>query len=152
MTAGGRRLAIATAVTALLLTGPGPASFAQSNTVQAIRYGTITSMERTTIIDKPSSTGAMVGSTTGAVAGYALADHGDRWLGSLVGGVLGGAAGGAAAKSAAKKKGWQLVVKLDNGQEIGVQVPGKKKKHEVGDRVRLMTGPDGKTQVSTVDE
>ena len=135
----------------LLLAAVFPASHAQSNSTQAIRYGTITTIERTTIVDAPGRTGSTVGATAGAVAGYSLANHGDRWLGGLLGGVLGGAAGGAIDRSARKKKVWQLIVKLDNGEEIGVKVPGKKQKHQVGDRVRLMTGPGGKTEVSTID-
>lgn len=125
------------------------AVLAQGNVQQSIRYGTITSLEKTVIQTQPSGSGAQVGATVGAVAGYALADGGDSWLGALAGGVLGGAAGKSASKSAAKKKGWQLIIKLEStGEEIGVQVPGKKTKLKVGDRVRLMTGPDGQTQVT----
>ncbi len=56
-------------------------------------------------------------------------------------------------KASKKRPGLQLVVRLDNGEEVGVQVPlAKKKKNQVsyapGDRVRLMTGADGTTQVS----
>ena len=120
---------------------------------QSVRYGTITSMESTIITVRPGSGGgAQVGATVGAVAGYALADGGNRWLGGLLGGALGGVAGNAAGKSAAKKKGWQLIVKLEStGEEIGVPVVGKKKQHEVGERVRLLTGPGGETQVSRAD-
>ena len=109
-------------------------------------------MEKTTVKGRPSTTGTQVGATAGAVAGYALASSGDRWLGGLLGGVLGGAAGRAADKKASKKKGWQLIVKLEgNGEEIGVQVVGKKVDYKVGDRVRLLTGPGGQTQVSRVE-
>ena len=70
---------------------------AQSQTMQRILYGEVVSAERITIRDAPTGRGAQAGSTVGAVAGYALADGRDRWLGALVGGVLGGAAGNAAA-------------------------------------------------------
>ena len=141
-----RALAILAAASAVAVSS-GPA-FAQSNVAQTIRYGEIVSVERTVVVDQPTGAGTTIGATAGAVAGYALADSGDRWLGGLLGGVLGGAAGGAAEKSARKKKGWQLIIKLESGEEIGVQVPGKKQEYQVGDRVRLMTGPGGKTQVS----
>jgi outer membrane lipoprotein SlyB len=127
-------------------------AFAQEGVQQTIRYAQVMSMEKTTVKVRPSTTGTQVGATAGAVAGYALASSGDRWLGGLLGGVLGGAAGRAADKRASKKKGWQLIVKLEgNGEEIGVQVVGKKVDYKVGDRVRLLAGPGGQTQVSLVE-
>ena len=85
---------------------PTSTADAQSQTMQRILYGEILSAERITIRDRPTGRGAQSGSTIGAVAGYALADRGDRWLGALVGGVLGGAAGNAAEKAKKKKPGW----------------------------------------------
>ena len=127
---------------------------AQSQTMQRILYGEVVSAERITIKDRPTGRGAQAGSTVGAVAGYALVDGRDRWLGALVGGVLGGAAGNAAER-AKKKPGWELIVRLENGEEIGIQVPVKKKKKdreifEPGDRVRLMSGAGGQTGVTKV--
>ena len=54
----------------------------------------------------------------------------------------------AADKAAKKKRGWELIIKLEGGGEIAVEVPGKKKRHEEGDRVRLTTGPGGATGVT----
>jgi hypothetical protein len=76
-----------------------------------------------------------------------------RWLGALVGGVLGGAAGNAAEKAKKKKPGWDLIILLDNGEEIGIQVPMNKKNRGIftpGDRVRLMSGPNGQTRVNKI--
>jgi outer membrane lipoprotein SlyB len=86
------------------------------------------------------------------VAGYALADSGDRWLGGLLGGVLGGAAGRGAENASRKKKGWTVIVKIDDGGEIAVDIPGKKKKYNPSDRVRIMTGPGGETKLQVITE
>jgi outer membrane lipoprotein SlyB len=132
---------------------PAPAADAQSQTMQRILYGEVVSAERITIRDRPTGRGAQTGSTVGAVAGYALADGRDRWLGALVGGVLGGAAGNAAEKAKKKKPGWELIILLDNGEEVGVQVPMNKKNRGIftpGNRVRLMSGPNGETRVTKV--
>jgi outer membrane lipoprotein SlyB len=132
---------------------PVSTSDAQSQTMQRILYGEIVSAERITIQDRPTGRGAQAGSTVGAVAGYALADGRDRWLGALVGGVLGGAAGNAAEKAKKKKPGWDLIILLDNGEEIGIQVPMNKKNRGIftpGDRVRLMSGPNGQTRVNKI--
>ena len=142
----------AVAVVAMTLAAlPAPSAEAQSQTMQRILYGEVVSAERITIRDAPTGRGAQAGSTVGAVAGYALADGRDRWLGALVGGVLGGAAGNAAEKAKKKQPGWELIILLDNGEEVGVQVPTKKRSRTVyspGDRVRMMSGPNGQTKVT----
>lgn len=130
---------------------PSPEAEAQSQTMQKILYGEIVSAERVTIQNRPTGRGSQAGSTVGAVAGYALADGRDRWLGALVGGVLGGAAGNAAEKAKKKRPGWDLIILLDNGEEVGIQVPTKKKDRRVytpGERVRLTSGPNGQTRVT----
>jgi outer membrane lipoprotein SlyB len=137
------------ALAACLLAAAASPALAQSNQPQKIRYGTITALDRAVVEVETSGSGGQVGATVGAVAGYALADGRDRWLGALAGGVLGGAAGRAAERGARKRKGWQLIIRLEEtGEEIGVPIPGKKKPFEVGDRVRLLTSPGGKTQVT----
>ena len=132
---------------------PTPTADAQSQTMQRILYGEVVSAERITIRDRQTGRGAQTGSTVGAVAGYALADGRDRWLGALVGGVLGGAAGNAAEKAKKKKPGWDLIIRLENGEEVGIQVPMNKKNRGIftpGDRVRLTSGPNGETRVNKI--
>jgi len=144
--------ALGVTVAASTLVAP-PSVSAQSGTMQRIQYGEVVSAEQTIVRDRATGRGAQTGATVGAIAGYALADGDDRWIGSLLGGALGGAAGHAAEKSAKKRPGWSLIVRLDNGEEVGVQIPSPKKKKnrqnfQPGDRVRMMTGPDGRTQVT----
>ena len=135
----------------LLMTAPNAA--AQSRTMQNIRYGEVVSAEQITIQDKPTGRGAQTGATVGAIAGYALADGQDRWLGAALGGLLGSAGGRAAEKANKKRPGWELIINLDNGEEIGIQIPIARKKKDresfsAGDKVRMMTGPGGETKVS----
>ena len=125
---------------------------AQASTVHKIRYGKIIAVTKAMVKTQSDGTGATVGATAGAVAGYALVGGRDRWLGGLLGGVLGGAAGKGIEKAARKKKGWELIIQLDNGEEIGIDVPGKKLVYKEGDRVRLMTGGGGQTKVTVIDE
>ena len=131
------------------LTPPVPA---QANVAKTIRYGEVIAVDQAVVKTRSTGTGATVGATAGAVAGYALADHGDRWLGGLLGGVLGGAAGKAAEGASRKKKGWSVIVKIDDGGEIAIDIPGKKKQYNPGDRVRIMTGPGGETKLQVITE
>jgi outer membrane lipoprotein SlyB len=135
---------------AVTLLGPFSASpvRAQANVVQTIRYGTVVSVTEAVVQVQGTNTGATVGATAGAVAGYALADSSDRWLGGLLGGVLGGAAGKSIEKAAKKKKGWELIIKVDGGQEISIGIPGKKQGFHEGDRVRMTGAAGGQTKVT----
>ena len=147
------RIVLTTVVLMTVVLMPTPIADAQSQTMQRILYGEVVSAERITIRDAPTGRGAQAGSTIGAVAGYALADGRDRWLGALVGGVLGRAAGNAAEKAKKKKPGWDLIILLDNGEEVGIQVPMNKKNRGVfspGSRVRLTSGPNGETRVNKI--
>jgi outer membrane lipoprotein SlyB len=124
----------------------------QGNVAQNVRYGEVVSLRKVKYRDPTTGTGARVGATAGAVAGYALAGRGDRWVGGLLGGLVGGAAGGAIERAGKKKKGWELIIKIDGGEEIAINVPGKQKQYEQGNRVRLMTGPGGKTEVVKIED
>jgi len=149
----GPALVLAVVVVAGAIVIPAPTAGAQSATMQKILYGEVVSAERVVIQDKATGRGAQTGATVGAIAGYALADRGDRWLGALLGGALGSAGGHAAERAGKKKPGWELIIRLDNGEEIGIQVPVKKKdrtQYNPGDRVRMMTGSGGATKVTHV--
>ena len=150
----GKAMVVAVLALGCLSVG-APDADAQSRTMQSIRYGEIVSAGQITIRDQPTGRGAQTGATVGAIAGYALADGRDRWLGAVVGGVLGSAGGRAAEKAKKTRPGWELIIKLDNGEEIGIQVPMAKKKKDrtsfsPGERVRLMSGPGGQTKVTKV--
>jgi len=93
-----------TALAACLIVAMAGTALAQSNVMQKIRYGEVVSVDETIVEVKAGGSGAQVGATIGAVAGYALTDGRDRWLGGLLGGVLGGAAGKAADRGRRKKK------------------------------------------------
>ena len=145
-------VALAAAVLTVIASTATTPVAAQANVAQTIRYGEVVSVDQTVVKLKSTGTGATVGATAGAVAGYALADYGDQWLGGMLGGVLGGAAGKAAEGASRKKKGWSVIVKVDDGGEIAIDVPGKKKQYEPGDRVRILTGPGGETKLQVITE
>jgi outer membrane lipoprotein SlyB len=129
------------------LVGAEPVT-AQSNVMQRIQYGEVVSAQPVVIQDRPSGRGGATGATVGAIAGAAIAERGDGLLGALIGGAIGGAVGRAADRSRATKRGTELIIRLDSGDEVGIQVPGEQQ-YVPGDRVRLTSGPRG-TQVQRV--
>jgi outer membrane lipoprotein SlyB len=142
-------LAAVVAPGAALLTPP-PAA-AQAGALQRISHGEILSAERIQIERARTGGGAAVGSTVGTVAGAVLADRRDSWVGGLVGGLIGGAIGRAADRKQRYRPGWELVIRLDGGEEVAIQLPREAGSFREGDRVRLMSGPRG-TQVTRVAE
>jgi outer membrane lipoprotein SlyB len=128
---------------------PQPAA-AQSYQIQRILHGEIVSAQPVMIQDRPSGRGAATGSTVGAIAGAAIADRRDGLLGALVGGAIGGAIGRAADRAGSTKRGTELIIRLDSGEELAIQIPGELE-YLPGDRVRLTVGPNG-TQVTRVRE
>ena len=119
--------------------------------MQRVLYGQILEAEKAIVIDRRPRGGGGAGSTVGAIAGYALSDPGDRWLGAVIGGVIGGAAGKSAAKRASRKKGWKLIIRLENGEEVGLDVPNRKDRFVPGDKVRILSSPQG-TKVRKLQE
>lgn len=125
----------------------------QSQVMQSIQYGTVVSVADAVVREESTGVGAVVGSTAGAVAGAAIARGSGSWLGGLMGGVLGGVAGHAIEKAAQKKKGVELIINLEKGEEVGIQIPNKQAGlYRKGDRVRLMSAPGGRTTVTVVDQ
>ena len=137
------------AITIVAAFNAAPAA-AQSGVARSIRYGEIVSAEQVVVREQTTGAGASVGSTVGAVAGYALADRGDRWVGGLLGSVVGAVAGSAVERSSKKKKGWELIIRLDGGEEFAIQVVGRRERYRPGDRVRVTTG-GGRTDVSKLE-
>lgn len=115
---------------------------AQSYSMQRVLYGKIVSAEPVVIHDRPSGRGGHAGSTVGAIAGIAIADRHDGLLGALIGGAIGGAVGRAADRAGSTRKGTELIILLDSGEEVAIQLPGS---HEYlpGNRVRVTSGPNG---------
>jgi outer membrane lipoprotein SlyB len=137
---------------AWLLVGVLVPVYSQTGTIQTIRYGEIVSARETVVRDQPTGTGARAGATIGSIAGRSVAKRGNRWAGALLGGAIGSGAGHAIEKSAKKHKGWELVIRFEGtGEEVGLQVPANDSAFRPGDRVRLMTGPNGRTDVEVVD-
>jgi outer membrane lipoprotein SlyB len=141
-----RRILIGLALTAVTLAGASTVA-AQAGVVQRIQYGEVVSAEQMIVREQMRGGGARTGGTIGAIAGAALADRGDRWLGGLLGGAVGGAIGNSVEKKARKKKGWELIILLDNGEEIAIQVADNRTQFRPGDRVRMQSG-GGRTRVT----
>jgi outer membrane lipoprotein SlyB len=123
---------------------------AQTGTAQSVTYGAIVSVKPIQIQAQPTKNMAGTGAAVGAVAGACLArpGYGRKVGGAIVGGLAGAAIGAAASQPPPPQPGTELIIKLDSGEEIAIQIPGQQT-YLQGDRVRLTTGPNG-TKVERV--
>jgi outer membrane lipoprotein SlyB len=104
-------------------------------------YGEVIAAEQAMIETGHSKSGMASGATIGAIAGYVLSDG--QWLGTAIGGVAGGAIG----RGPKNRKGWNLVVRLKEGDEVAFQVVGKKDTYRAGDQLRLFVKDNGEIDV-----
>lgn len=118
----------------------------QAQTEQSVRLATVESVRTVTIDKGETGTGVLAGAALGGLAGSAAG--GGR--GSIATGIIGAVAGGMIGKSveanAANKPGFEITVRLENG-ELRSIVQDADEAFRPGERVRLLS--DGrKTRVT----
>ncbi|WFC67723.1 glycine zipper 2TM domain-containing protein [Achromobacter denitrificans] len=150
----GRWLAIAAVVTSMAVLGgcanrasSGVYSYDQAQREQIVRTGTVTGVRPIVIQnDKSSGVGMVAGGALGGVAGNAIGGGTGRTIATVGGVILGALAGNAVENQVGKNSGYEITVRLDNGetrvvaQEADVPI-------SVGQRVQVISG-SGPTRVT----
>ena len=143
----GQRLKTAAAVGLLGLGLAGCATQSNSGAVyngtqvqreQVVRFGTIESVRPVAIQNPDSGVGTLAGAGLGGVAGSAVGAGRGSIVGAIVGAVAGGVAGNAIENSADRKPGYELTVRLDDG-EMRAIVQAADEPFNPGDRVRVLS-------------
>jgi outer membrane lipoprotein SlyB len=108
--------------------------------------GTVLSVADVQIQGNQTGLGAVGGAVVGGIVGSTIGSGRGRTL-AATGGALAGAAGGSALEQRrATRAGLEIEVELDDGR-IMVIVQEKDDEFIVGDRVRLISAPDGTFRV-----
>lgn len=118
----------------------------QARTTQQVFYGTILRVEEVTIEGSQSGAGAIGGGVLGGVLGSTVGGGKGSTIAAVGGAIAGGLAGSAVEKNVTTKVGVEIEVELDSG-EIQLIVQEKDDEYRVGDRVRIVKGPDGTSRV-----
>ncbi|AEE68190.1 lipoprotein [Bordetella pertussis] len=125
----------------------GVYTYGQAQREQIVRTGTVTGVRPITIQnDKSSGVGLVAGGALGGVAGNAVGGGTGRTIATVGGVILGALAGNAIENRAGKSSGYEITVRLDNGetrvvaQEADVPI-------SVGQRVQVISGA-GPTRVT----
>jgi outer membrane lipoprotein SlyB len=145
-----QKIAIAlTAVVIMVLVGcqapsQGGRTYTRGQAQQPLQvyYGTVLNVADVQIQGKESGAGAVGGAIVGGIVGSTIGSGRGRRLATTGGAVAGAGAGSAAEQSRAMRPGLEIEVELDDGR-IMVVVQEKDDDFAVGDRVRLVTAPDG---------
>ncbi|WP_020585282.1 glycine zipper 2TM domain-containing protein [Desulfobacter curvatus] len=120
----------------------------QAMRAQTVDTGTVESVKSVIIqASNPPVVGGAVGGVTGGVLGSTVGHGHGRDVATIVGALAGAAVGAAIENEARTKNGLEIVVNLDSGRTI-VVVQEADVPMFPGDRVRVLTAPDGTTRIS----
>lgn len=112
----------------------------------SVKYGTIESIRTVEIEGTRSGIGAMAGGAAGGAVGSTIGNGSGRTVATVLGAIAGGIAGHTAEEGLTDKEGLEIMVKLDDGDLTSV-VQEADVNFQKGDRVRVLTGPDGTVRV-----
>jgi outer membrane lipoprotein SlyB len=123
---------------------------AQTQREQVVRMATVESVRAVRINTNNGQTtglGAVGGGVLGAVAGSAIGNGRGSVVTAIVGGIGGAIAGNAIESGVAVRDGFEITVRLDNGELRAITQQATGELFQAGDRVRLLSG-DGVTRVT----
>ncbi len=113
-------------------------SSSQAQREQIVRFGVIESVRQVSIQRQDTGVGTLAGAGIGGVAGSTIGGGRGSIVGAIVGAVAGGVAGNAIENNADRRPGYELTVRLDNG-EMRAIVQEATEQFSPGDRVRILS-------------
>ncbi|MCG8567735.1 MAG: glycine zipper 2TM domain-containing protein [Desulfobacterales bacterium] len=119
----------------------------QARVAQTVVNGTVESVRTVTIEGTQTPVGTVAGGVLGGVLGSTIGDGSGQAVATVAGALAGAVAGSAAEEKFTQKQGLEIVVQKDNGGSVLV-VQEADIPFAPGDRVRVITGPDGTTRVA----
>jgi outer membrane lipoprotein SlyB len=118
----------------------------QTQSEQIVRFGVIESVRQVTIQRDSSGVGTVAGAAVGALAGSNIGRGKGSTVGGILGAVAGGVAGNAIESNIKSGPGFEITVRLDNGEYRAI-TQAADEVFRVGERVRLLTA-NGVTRVT----
>ena len=103
-----------------------------------IREGVVDSVRTVQIEGTKTPIGTLAGGAVGGIAGSGIGGGSGRAVGAILGAVAGGLAGSAAEEGITRKDGYEITVRLNNG-DLRAVVQEADEQFRPGDRVRLVS-------------
>jgi outer membrane lipoprotein SlyB len=119
----------------------------QARVAQDVQLGTVVSVRQVMIEGTRSGVGTVSGAALGGLAGSTIGGGRGQAAAAIGGAVLGGMAGAAAEQGVTRQPGLEITVRLDSGRMLAV-TQAADMAFAPGERVRVLTGPDGTTRVA----
>ena len=120
----------------------------QTREAMSVEYGVITQLNDAIIEDDPQGLGTLGGGVLGGVLGSGFGGGKARIFTAAGGAIIGAILGTGIEKSMNTKAGQEIMVKLDSGRTIVVvQEIDNNELLVAGDRVRVLSAPDGSARV-----
>ncbi len=105
---------------------------------QSVRMGMVESVREVTIANRETGTGTMTGAALGGIAGSNVGGGSGSVAATIVGAVAGGIIGKNVEANLNNRKGFEITVKLDNGQLTAITQDADEM-FRPGERVRLLS-------------
>lgn len=112
----------------------------------SVREGVVESVRSVTIEGTKSPVGTLAGGAIGGIAGSNIGGGSGQAVGAIAGAIAGGMLGSAAEEGLTRKAGYEITVRLNNG-ELRAIVQEADEEFKPGQRVRLVS-QGGVTRVS----
>lgn len=112
-----------------------------------VEMGTVERVRNVPIQGTDSGVGTIGGGVLGGIAGGSIGGGRGSGIASVVGAIGGLLIGNAVEQQTTQELGLELTVKLDNGQTALI-IQAADPPFQIGDRVRVLSGKDGKTRVT----
>ena len=126
----------------------GAYSRSAARQAQEVQMGTVESVRNVQIEGTKTPIGTLTGAALGGIAGSTIG-QGSRAnaAGAIGGALLGGLAGSAVEEGVTRRQGIEITVRLDNGRMLAI-AQGADEPFSPGDRVKVITAPDGTSRVT----
>ncbi len=128
----------------------GAYSRSEAGRQQEVQLGVVEGVRGVQIEGTKSGVGTLGGAAVGGIAGSNVGQGKGSSISTILGAVVGGVGGAAVEEGATRQKGLEITVKLDSGRTTAV-VQAADVEFKRGDRVRLLTTPEGKTRVEHLE-
>lgn len=119
----------------------------QTRTAYDVEHGEVVATRVVEIEGDSSYIGSWHGASIGRALGYTLGDGYQSWALAALGGLGGTLAGEAIERKVTEEQGLEITVALDSNRTIAI-VQARDVDFAVGERVRILYGPDGSARVS----
>ena len=113
-------------------------TYYQAQGEQTVRMGVVESIRDVSIVNPDSGTGTVAGAALGGIGGSALGRGNGSAVLAIAGAVAGGVIGNRVENNANHKPGYEITVKLDNG-ELRAITQLADEAFRPGERVRLLS-------------